>query len=145
MAPMHPQLKPQPGDQNLFTVRIPDSPYMIRMWDGGMDFYSQYCLDFYDSNRQVPVNLPKGYSLWPAAANLPGVFTVAGPLVSWETAWGLAPGSFPEGEEKWSVPEGVYITLKRADHPGQDFTFAVPRRQQANAGAIAQPVRGYGP
>ncbi|TBU41287.1 hypothetical protein BD309DRAFT_898384 [Dichomitus squalens] len=138
-------MKPLPGDSSLFTVRIPNSCYLIRMWDGGMDRFAQYCLDLYDSHRQVPVNLPKGYSLWPAAANIPGAFTVAGPLASWETDMGFAPGSFPEGEEKWSVPEGVYITVKRADRPGEDFTFAVPRRQHADLGAIAQPVRGYAP
>ncbi|TBU54012.1 hypothetical protein BD310DRAFT_989850 [Dichomitus squalens] len=137
-------VKPRRGDWNLFSVRIPDSDYTIRMWNGGMEAYNQFCLDFYDHRCDVPVNLPPGFSLGPSPVNMQGVFGMAGPLVSWEQAMGIRSADIPAGEEKWSVPEGTYLVVRRADRPGQDFTFAVPRRQTPQA-EIAQPVYGRRP
>ncbi|KAI0748863.1 hypothetical protein C8Q74DRAFT_1311088 [Fomes fomentarius] len=126
--------KPQPGERNFYSVRVPDSELAIRMWDGGMGTYRQFCLDFYDTRARTAVNLPQGYALWPAAANPPGVFMIGGPLRSWENAYGLEGATIPAGEEKWSVPEGAFITLVRVGAP--DFTFAVPVRNQYAAGVV---------
>ncbi|EJF62493.1 hypothetical protein BD309DRAFT_996356 [Dichomitus squalens] len=130
-------VKPQSDDKTFF-VRIPDSEYAIRMWDGGMDFYRQFCLDFYDTRRQIPVNLPEGFALWSSPSNVQGMYTMSGPLVSWERAMDCK--DFPDGEEKWSVPEGMHITLVRADRP-ETFTFMVPVRQSAYAVPV-QPQYG---
>lgn len=131
-------MKPQPGDKTFF-VHIPNSDYAIRMWDGGMEPYCQFCLDFYDTRRDVPVNLPKGFTLWPAPSNPLGMYTMSGPLVSWDVA--IGGNNVPAGEEKWSVPQGMHITLVREDLPGQNFTFAVPVRSFAPV-HLAQPQYG---
>ncbi|TBU28954.1 hypothetical protein BD311DRAFT_757514 [Dichomitus squalens] len=130
-------MKPQSDDKTFF-VRIPDSDYAIRMWDGGMDYYRQFCLDFYDTRRRIPVNLPQGFALWPSPSNVQGMYTMSGPLVSWERAMNCK--GFPDGEEKWSVPEGMHITLVRAGRP-ETFTFTVPVRQAAHAAPV-QPQYG---
>ncbi|KAI0336573.1 hypothetical protein GY45DRAFT_1315975 [Cubamyces sp. BRFM 1775] len=138
--------KPAVDDPNVYTVRIPGTDLAIRMWDGGMDLYGQFCLDFFDVRRKVAVNLPKGYALWPAGTNAPGVFMMPmdGPLPSWEACYGYKPEAIPAGEEKWSVVAGSYITLQRSNRPEDNFTFAVPMRQVPTyqCRPIAQPVRG---
>ncbi|KAI0710351.1 hypothetical protein C8T65DRAFT_777908, partial [Cerioporus squamosus] len=139
------QMKPQPGDPNVYHVHIPDSALAIRMWEGGMGPYGQFCLDFYDVERKASVNLPRGYSLHPAAVpsvatgpgypppgfpmalNPPTFAPMAGPLRSWERNMGMR--TIPEGEEKWMVPEGMYVTLKRDGLP--DMTFQTPTRRPA--------------
>ncbi len=142
------QVKPEVGQQGVFHVRIPDSPLAIRMWEGGMGPYGQFCFDFYDIERDVSVNLPQGYSLHPATVNtppglgpgyLPPGFPMAlnapgslsGLLRSWERNMGMR--EIPEGEEKWMVPQGAYITLQRDGHepvifqiPGQPAFVALP-------------------
>ena len=47
--------------------------------------------------------------------------------------------SIPDGEEKWSIPEGTYLTLRRDGHP--DFAFRMPFRQPAIV--AAQPQMGF--
>ena len=64
---------------------------------------------------------------------------MGGQLGSWENAFGVQDEQIPLGEEKWSVPDGPYVTLKRHD---PDFTFAVPIRQMQYQQAVAQPVLG---
>ena len=125
----------------MFTVPIPNTDLVIRMWDGGMQAYDQFCLDFYDHRRDVAVNLPRGFSLWSSPANMQGVFGMGGQLASWETAMGMSAADILPGQEKWSVPEGSFVVVRRDDRPNEDFTFAVPRRQPPPV-AIAQPVFG---
>ena len=125
----------------MFTVPIPNTDLVIRMWDGGMEHYGQYCLDFYNTRRDTALNLPQDFSLWPAGANMAGSYMMHGPLPSWEAAMGYSPDRIPAGEEKWSVPAGSYITLKRSARPQDDFTFAIPVRQ-LYAQTIVQPTRG---
>ncbi|TFK83520.1 hypothetical protein K466DRAFT_589661 [Polyporus arcularius HHB13444] len=165
-------VKPKPGDQNVYNIRIPDSALAIRMWEGGMAPYGQFCLDFYDVDRKVSVNLPSGHSLHPATVPVPvpGGFQgqgfvppgpvrytsmnggplgpgypppgfptaptlnppsfqaqAAAPLRSWERNMGLR--AIPDGEEKWMLPQGAYITLKRVGHP--DVVFQIPTLQPA--------------
>ena len=40
-------MKPRPDDTNVYTVRIGCTDLVVRMWEGGMDAYSQFCLDFF--------------------------------------------------------------------------------------------------
>lgn len=89
--------------------------------------HKQFCLDFYDTRRRTPVNLPPGFSLWSGVGAGPGGFAMGGQLHSWENAFGVRGEKIPPGEEKWSVAEGSYITIKGPNRP--DFTFAVPVRQ----------------
>ena len=120
------------------------------MWTGGMDYWGQFCLDFFDTERRVPVNLPAGYALYPGLSSLPpGAVGHAlpperarlqrvqkgEPLGSWERNMGMT--SIPEGEEKWSIPEGMYVALKRVRQ--EDFVFQMPTRQAAVI--VAQPQR----
>ncbi len=138
------QVKPEAGQQGVFHVRIPDSPLAIRMWEGGMGPYGQFCFDFYDTERDVSVNLPQGYSLHPAAVPAPlglgpgypppgfpmalnAPASMAGSLRSWERNMGMR--EIPEGEEKWMVPQGAYITLRRDGH--EDVIFQIPTQQPA--------------
>lgn len=104
-----------------------------------MEMYRQFCLDFFDTRAQRPVNIPRGFELWPSPANAPGVYTMADPLGSLEKGFGLSPGEVPQGEEKFCVLEGSYVTLVRWDRPQEPFTFAVPARQREMPGEIAQP------
>ncbi|RPD69743.1 hypothetical protein L226DRAFT_539572 [Lentinus tigrinus ALCF2SS1-7] len=171
-------MKPKPGDP-IYTVDIPNSPLVFRIWEGGMGPYSQFCVDFYDAQRKVSVNLPQGHSLHPASipvpaggygfgfgygyAPMPGsgypypgmpmptpmpmpmpmnvnppsssTAVPRGQLGSWERNMGMDANSIPEGEEKWMIPEGQHITLRREGHP--HFTFQMPTRQPAFV--VAQP------
>ncbi len=158
-------MKPKSGDQHVYNIRIPNSDLAIRMWEGGMGPYGQFCLDFYDVERKVSVNLPQGHSLHPATVPAPGGFgqgfvppvrytsmnggplgpgypppgfpmalnapsfqaQAAASLRSWERNMGLR--AIPDGEEKWMLPQGAYITLKRVGHP--DVVFQIPTLQPA--------------
>lgn len=132
------QMKPRAGD-GVYTVDIPHSHLAIRMWDGGMEVYRQFCLDFFDTRARRPVNMPRGFELWPSAANVPGVYTMAGPLGSLEKGFGMKPGEVPQGEERFCVLEGSCVTLVRGDRPREPFAFAVPVRQREVPAEIAQP------
>ncbi|KAM5538593.1 hypothetical protein V8D89_007622 [Ganoderma adspersum] len=143
-----------PSDPNVYSVRIPNSPYVIRMWDGGMDYWGQFCLDFFDVERRVPVNLPAGHGLYGAGETslppgvggdhpLPDHLVRANvrpaesyPIGSWERNMGIA--RIPDGEEKWSLPEGTRLTLQREGHP--PLTFQVPTRQAPVA--VIHPQKG---
>lgn len=131
-------MKPRVGD-GVYTVDIPHSDLAIRMWDGGMEAYRQFCLDFFDTRARRPVNMPRGFELWPSPANMPGVYTMAGPLGSLERGFGMKPGEVPQGEERFCVLEGSYVTLVRRDRPLEPFAFAVPVRRREVPAGIAQP------
>ncbi|TFK84129.1 hypothetical protein K466DRAFT_497173 [Polyporus arcularius HHB13444] len=136
-------MKPRPDDDNVYTVPIQGTDLIIRMWEGGMAAYSHFCLDFFDTRQQTPVNLPRGYAICPASANMPGVFTRDSPLPSWERAYGYTPANIPPGEEKWSVPAGSYLSVFKGRH--ELVTFAVPQTQahQDMMARIVQPTRRY--
>ena len=89
------------------------------------------CLDYFDDGRVQPTNQPESYALHPAAdLNRPGMFSTDGPIVSWDRAMMAGHGvnvnslHIPEGTERFSAPEGSYITLRREGSP--DFTFQIP-------------------
>lgn len=134
------QFRPQPHERTEFSsIPIPDTHLVIRFWDGGMSEFNQYCVDLYDVRRNTHVPLPAGWSFWPAVQNRAGTFTLGGPLLSWERAFGVDPA--PSGDEKWSFPEGSYITLRRGQTKEGDLTFMVPvRPSQHPAGVlVARP------
>ena len=54
---------------------------------------------------------------------------MGGQLGSWENAFGVRGEQIPPGEEKWSIPEGSYVTLKRHGHPD----FYLRRAYQTDA------------
>ncbi|RPD68225.1 hypothetical protein L226DRAFT_517439 [Lentinus tigrinus ALCF2SS1-7] len=128
-------MKPKPTDP-VYSVQIPNSPLVFRIWEGGMDFYGHFCVDFYDPRRKVSVNLPRGTPCTPQASP-PASDTcpTLSRLLSLERSMGM--DSFPEGEEKWMIPEGTYVTLRREGHPL--FTFQMPNRRPQT---IAQPRWG---
>ncbi len=136
-------LQARPTERTEFSsIPIPNSDLVIRFWDGGMSQYRQFCLDFYDVRRGTHVPLPAGWELWPAVHNVPGTFTMSGPLMSWEQAMGVDPG--PSGDEKWSVPEGAYITLVRGDRGGgENLTFVAPVRQAQRPANVLVPRPGF--
>jgi len=120
------QEKPHP-DAALLYYRIPDSIIAIRMWDGGMEQYGLYCLDFFDIVKRTPVNTPNGYAI---SYYLPSVSS-SRELVSWEAAARMDP--IPAGTEKYSAAEGSRLVLTR---PGKmPYYFQIPRRPS---------VHGYG-
>lgn len=126
---------------NVHTVNINDA-LLIRMWDGGMEEFDQFCLDFVDRQTLAPVNLPPGYSIYPASANMPGVFMSGGPLPSIEQSYGYTPDRIPEGAEKWAVPAGAYLTIVR--NGVEVLTFKVPVRQRHSMllRQVVEPVCG---
>ncbi|RPD72896.1 hypothetical protein L226DRAFT_614473 [Lentinus tigrinus ALCF2SS1-7] len=74
-------VKPRPDDTNVYTVPINGTDLAIRMWEGGMDFYSQFCLDFFDTRQRIAVNCPQGFSIHPAASSMPDVSNMRGVTV----------------------------------------------------------------
>lgn len=89
------------------------------------------CLDYFDDGRVQPTNQPDSFAFYPAAGlNRPGTFPTDGPIISWDRATMALPGMdldtlhVPEGAERFSAPEGSYITLRREGYP--DFTFQIP-------------------
>ncbi len=143
---MVPQLKPDINDSNVHTV-ILNEELVIRIWDGGMEEFGQFCLDFVDRKTRTPVNLPPGYAICSGRANMPGVFmpgafTSRGTLPSMEQCYGYTPDKIPPGAEKWAVPAGAYITVAKN---GQEVvTFKVPVREYHRnlIQQVVQPVRG---
>ncbi|EPT00698.1 hypothetical protein FOMPIDRAFT_1121990, partial [Fomitopsis schrenkii] len=65
-------------DRNVCTVSVPDSDFVIRIWEGGMATYGQFCLDVYDTRRRTPasVNVPRGFSLWSSVTTALGGSTM---------------------------------------------------------------------
>ncbi|RPD53331.1 hypothetical protein L226DRAFT_617494 [Lentinus tigrinus ALCF2SS1-7] len=148
-------MKPKPTDP-VYSVQIPNSPFVFRIWEGGMGFYSHFCVEFNDPRRKVSINLPPEHSLHPTGP--PGGFgymphpevspsshplstpmnrqsstAITGQLPSLERSMhGLDPGG-----REWIIPEGTYITLRREGHPL--FTFQMPNRRPPT---IAQPRWG---
>ncbi|KAI0824557.1 hypothetical protein BC628DRAFT_1322517, partial [Trametes gibbosa] len=123
-------VKLKSGDLNFYSVRIPNSELAVRMWEGGMGTYGHFWLNFCHIARKASVNLPAEHSLHHATV-LPAIPTL---LRSWERSMGMR--SITEGEEKWAISEGTYITLKRTGHP--DFVLRMPTKPVA----VVQPRLG---
>ncbi|KAI0760727.1 hypothetical protein C8Q74DRAFT_250929 [Fomes fomentarius] len=139
-------VKPDINDNDIHTVILNDE-FVIRIWDGGMEEFGQFCLDFVDRKTRTPVNLPPGYGIGSARANMPGVFmpgafTSRGQLPSMEQCYGYTPDKIPPGAEKWAVPAGAYITITK--NGTEVVTFKVPVREYHRnlVQQVVQPVRG---
>ncbi len=104
--------------------------------------YGQFFLDFFDLERRVFLNVPAGHALYPATVAVthdadPGYPPAGYPMPLNPASFGLGEirsrernqnmHSFPKCEERWSIPEGAYITLQRTGHP--DFLFQMPTRR----------------
>lgn len=103
--------------------------------------YDQFCFDFFDTKQRTAVNLPARYSLWPSVTNKPLTFTMSGPLLSWERAYGIH--HILPGEERWSFPAGAHVTIKRRSGAllEEVITVAIPSYAHVAHGVI-QPRSG---
>ncbi|TFY67155.1 hypothetical protein EVG20_g4045 [Dentipellis fragilis] len=120
-------------------------PYSIRIWDGSLSMYRQFCLDYFNTERQVAVNTPAGFAIRPVQrANSPGGFAFGGPLVPWEEALAfmVRPGTRQEegdATERFSAPENAYLEVIHDNHPC--VAFQVPCRNPVNLGPLfVQPA-----
>ncbi|KAH7910669.1 hypothetical protein BJ138DRAFT_1008247, partial [Hygrophoropsis aurantiaca] len=107
------------------VYRIPGSQYAIRIWDDEKERSDgQFLLDYFDVEKEVPVNTPRGYEIIPVETPIM-LALGAGSLRSWEYADnGSSPDEIKSGEERISVPEGSHWRLVRQGH--LDLYFAVP-------------------
>ncbi|KAJ7100157.1 hypothetical protein B0H15DRAFT_818938 [Mycena belliarum] len=127
-------LKPEAASQretDTFIVSIPQDRLCIRLFPGGTrPEAGMFFFDFYDAQRQVAVNAPRGYAVtivWPGG--------LAGPITSVEATLGVTPD---EGLEKFTVVEKVRCSLTR---PRQEpYLFDIPSRSRPAAG-VGQAVR----
>ncbi|EIW75273.1 hypothetical protein CONPUDRAFT_93537 [Coniophora puteana RWD-64-598 SS2] len=128
--PMAWGFKPRPGRiDGLQLIDIPGSePLVIRLYDGDMESFGQFCLDFYSLETKAAVNTPSGWVI--NVEPEPGSMTMlcGGTMNSWELNSGMAPSQIPAGEERFSIVEGAICHLER---PGMDsFWFEIPRRKR---------------
>lgn len=126
------QQKPEAKAQAVLYVDIPHTSYAVRIFDGGMGRFAQYCIDFFDLARGVAINTPRGYKIYPLNNPLTGAFAPGAPLISWEQAMRVA--SIPAGSEKFSVPEGSQWKIVRPNE--EDICFTVPFRNAPNVRQI---------
>ncbi|KIO11332.1 hypothetical protein M404DRAFT_995008, partial [Pisolithus tinctorius Marx 270] len=117
--------KPLPHDKSVQYYPIRNSPLVIRIWDGGMEQYGQYCLDFFDPVNDIAVNAPDDYKIWHNPYH--GQFTYGEQLVSWEAAMHVT--KVPAGEEKYGVQEGSSLVLTRSN--ATPLSFQIPCRQRS--------------
>ncbi|KAH9833876.1 uncharacterized protein C8Q71DRAFT_772940 [Rhodofomes roseus] len=116
--------KPESGDQ-IHIVDLPGSPYVIRIFNGGMQGLHQYLLDFVSRDSLAPFNVPESYAVWRLAEG-PGTAKL-NRLISWEKAFYYPDASVPQGEVRYSVIEG---TAYRAECPAGFVEFIVPVRTE---------------
>lgn len=95
-----------------------------------MQKYAQYCLDFFDVNKRIPVNTPDGYKIY----YLQYLGQHEEQLVPWEIAMKVE--RVDEGQEKYSVQEGSQLVLTRPDK--DPYLFEIPHRLRSTTG-FAQP------
>ncbi|EIW75284.1 hypothetical protein CONPUDRAFT_159409 [Coniophora puteana RWD-64-598 SS2] len=111
------------------VIDLPGSePLVIRLFDGDMESFGQFCLDFYNLETEAAVNTPSGWVI--NVEPEPGSMTMlcGGAMSSWEQNHGMSRGQIPAGEERFSIVEGAVCHLER---PGMDsFWFKIPRRKR---------------
>lgn len=119
------QVKPALDDPATVYVRIPNSQLAIRIWPGGMAHLGQFCFDFFDVARRVPVDPPAGYTIEDSTG---------GTQMTWEAAFEWT-ASAPSGSQKYSAPEGTHLVLRR---PGEaPLHFRIPVRPRAPVQYVA--------
>lgn len=125
--------KPIHGDPSVKYYDIPDSKYVIRLWDGCMQQYGLYCFDLYDLSERTAVNLPHDYKICNAPPAMIG--DMGTEVMSWEAAWGISAKEIRPGQERFAVPEGSHLALVRPGKPL--FFFALPIRPRLFGGVRA--------
>ncbi|KAI6008746.1 hypothetical protein F5J12DRAFT_825301 [Pisolithus orientalis] len=113
-----PKSNPAPP-QSIQHYPFPNSPLVIRIWDGGMAQYGQYCLDFFDLVNDIAVNAPDDYKIWHIP--YPGQLTYGEQLVSWEAAM--------HARRSTSVQEGSWLVLTRSN--ATPLGFQIPFRPRS--------------
>lgn len=84
-----------------------------------MDRHRQFCFDFFDIARRIPVDPPSGYEI---------VDSIGVQQRTWEAAFGWTDRA-PSGSQKYCAPEGTHLVLRR---PGEDpLNFKIPVRPRA--------------
>lgn len=127
------QEKPGPQDPVEY-FKIPDCPFAIRIWSGGMEEFGHYFIDFFHINSHTAVNTPDGFKI--TSAYTPGTIIFGGDLVSWEVAMGINQVDLMPGTEKFCVPEGARLMLIRPQE--EAFHFQIPVRPVWSTG-FAKP------
>ncbi|RDX50367.1 hypothetical protein OH76DRAFT_473552 [Lentinus brumalis] len=128
--------KPKHDDPSVMYLKVPASQYSLRLWAVYEPEINVVLLDYFDDRRLVPVNQPKGFSLWPHPNNGDGVYIEAeGPLRSAQSVLGdyfddVREAVVPEGKDWYNVVEASYVTLKRDGVPDYDFQVPVFPRSQ---------------
>jgi len=114
----------------------------IRFFSADLENDAQFGFDFFNTAKKEAVNSPDGWvvNVIPELGSL--TLLCAGPLKSWEAAWGYSGDDIPPGEERFSTIEGAMCQL---DRPGKEsFLFEVPKRpRRVPPGvkfAIARPL-----
>lgn len=116
--------KPTLTDESLLYFPSPESILAIRLWSDDEDRFAEYCLDFFDTDRHVAFNTPKGWEIHT-------VSTYARPIEeqihSHEAGMGIPRGEIEDGLEHYIlVEEGMRLVLVRLE---DDFFFQIPSRE----------------
>ncbi|TFK91763.1 hypothetical protein K466DRAFT_293708 [Polyporus arcularius HHB13444] len=92
---------------------VPETQYSMRIW-GGFQLEDLVHMDYFDKVRQVSVNQPRGYELWPETQLTR--YWPNQPIKSFQAACAVDYddlADIPEGQEWFLVYEGTCVTLKR--------------------------------
>lgn len=123
------QAKPRPGEAGVRITQVPaahpQESLAIRFFDGGLALRGQYMFDLFDLRSKTALNMPDGFVFYPHFR--PGQVPFLGHVMSWEEAGRMAKSDIPAGEERFSLPEGVVVELRRPGMP--PFYFEVPVRE----------------
>ena len=93
-------MKLQTNDPDIYFITIPDTDYTIYMWDGGIGFNRQFCLDIFDMHCYISINLSAGWAFCVDSSSMPGIFIILDKLTSFEIALGFSHKAISEGERK---------------------------------------------
>ncbi|RDX50360.1 hypothetical protein OH76DRAFT_1437699 [Lentinus brumalis] len=125
-------VKPKHDDPSVMYLKVPASQYSLRLWSPFEPDINMVLLDYFDDRQLVPVNQPKGFTLWPHYNNGDGS---EGPVRSAHSVLGqhfddVRGTVVPEGKDWYYVVEASYLTLKRDGVPDYDFQVPVFPRSQ---------------
>ncbi|KAJ7204744.1 hypothetical protein GGX14DRAFT_459549 [Mycena pura] len=128
-------MKPEAANgpvEDIFFCDIPDDVLSIRFFPGDCPGeFGGFFFDFYDRNKGLPCNTPRGYELELVAPQ-----DWSGPMKSVEVTFG---SEVKEGLEKFAVLERCTCSLAR---PGKElFRFQVPLRTDKTHHALVEAVR----
>ncbi|KAI0308984.1 hypothetical protein OF83DRAFT_1180149 [Amylostereum chailletii] len=120
-------LKPEPGEEEVHYLPLPDTKLDIRVWGKGLAHKHKYCLDFVDKATREPVNSPRDFELWAVPQlNMWWLPSFSGKCQSAEVAFGVDRNKISPGQEKYLVTEGASYRLVRKGL--KDVFFTIPMR-----------------